>query len=131
MPAEPFLVLVVDDSPDNREMYVQYLEMSGHRVIEAVDGREAVERARSEAPDVIVMDLSLPVMSGWEAVACLKSDARTAATPVVALSGHIISPSEAHDAGFAAVLEKPCAPEELARIVEELITASRSRTARG
>ena len=72
MAVEKSLVLVVDDSSDNREMYVQYLEMVGHRVIEAVDGREAVARALSHSPHAIVMDLSLPVMTGWEAMALLK-----------------------------------------------------------
>ena len=125
MADERSLVLVVDDSPDNREMYVQYLEMSGHRVIEAADGREAVARALSDSPHAIVMDLSLPVMTGWEAVARLKADARTAQIPVLALSGHVVPPAEAHDAGFSAVLEKPCAPEDLARTVDELLARAR------
>ncbi len=119
------LVLVVDDSQDNREMYVEFLEMSGHRTIEASDGGEAVERARSHMPDAIVMDLTLPTMSGWEAVSQIRADTRTAGIPVLALTGQAVRVSDARAAGFSALLEKPCVPEELARIVNELIASCR------
>ena len=71
------LVLVVDDYQDAREMYAEYLEFSGFRVAEAKDGREAVDKAFALAPDVILMDLSLPVLDGWEATRLIKADART------------------------------------------------------
>src|SRR4029078_6901479 len=60
-------VLLVDDYPDAREMYSEYLQFSGFDVIEAANGMEALQRAADEAPDIILMDLSLPVMDGWEA----------------------------------------------------------------
>ena len=59
------LVLVVDDFADNREMYSEYLSFSGYDVIEATNGKEAVDAARARLPDIIIMDLSLPVMDGW------------------------------------------------------------------
>ena len=75
--ADKPLVLVVDDFQDNREMYCEYLEFAGFRVIEAANGQEAVDQAFEKLPDVIIMDLSLPVMDGWEATRLLKGDART------------------------------------------------------
>ena len=74
-------VLLVDDYPDAREMYGEYLEFSGFDVIEAANGMEALQRAVDDEPDIILMDLSLPVMDGWEATRRLKADARTAGNP--------------------------------------------------
>ena len=76
-------VLVVDDYPDAREMYAEYLKYSGFDVIEAGNGREALDRALDSAPDIILMDLSLPVMDGWEATRRLKADKLTAGIPIV------------------------------------------------
>ena len=74
-------VLLVDDYPDAREMYSEYLQFSGFDVVEAANGMEALQRAVDEAPDIILMDLSLPVMDGWEATRRLKADVRTDALP--------------------------------------------------
>src|ERR1041385_9189136 len=84
-------VLLVDDYPDAREMYSEYLEFCGFEVGEAANGMEALERAVDAAPDIILMDLSLPVMDGWEATRRLKADTRTASIPVVALTGHALA----------------------------------------
>ena len=84
-------VLLVDDYPDAREMYTEYLEYSGYEVVEAANGVEALQRAIDTAPDIILMDLSLPVMDGWEATRRLKADTRTASIPVVALTGHALA----------------------------------------
>ncbi len=113
--SERLRVLLVDDYPDAREMYLEYLTISGFDVIEATNGVEAVQRAIDALPDIIVMDLSLPVMDGWEATRRLKADARTAGIPVLALTGHVLSPSSeaAALAGCYAVVTKPCLPEEL------------------
>ena len=86
--AERPRVLLVDDYPDAREMYTEYLEFSGFDVVEAENGIEALQRAVDAAPDIILMDLSLPVMDGWEATRRLKADKRTASIPVVALTGN-------------------------------------------
>jgi CheY-like chemotaxis protein len=84
------LVLIVDDVQDNRTIYVLFLRFSGFRVVEAENGEEALAKATSLLPDVIVMDLSLPVMDGWEATRRLKRDPRTQKIPVIVLTGHAL-----------------------------------------
>jgi CheY-like chemotaxis protein len=109
------LVLLVDDDEDSRFLYAHHLtEAAGFRVAEAADGREGVERAVTLRPDVIVLDLSLPDIDGWEALRVLKSDERTRAIPVLALTGATLPPSKPREAGFSAVLRKPCLPDDLA-----------------
>jgi CheY-like chemotaxis protein len=80
------LILVVEDFEDAREMYRDYLEFSGFRVDTARDGREAIEKAQTINPDLILMDLSLPGVDGWEATRLLKSDPATSHLLIVALS---------------------------------------------
>jgi two-component system, cell cycle response regulator DivK len=81
------LVLVVEDYQDAREMYAAYLQFSGYRVAEATDGLEAIEKSLELQPDIILMDLALPKMDGWEATRRLKADERTKDIPIVALTG--------------------------------------------
>ena len=121
---EPPLVLVVDDFEDNREMFAEYLELSGFQVAQAVSGREAIERATQLVPDVILMDLSLPELDGWEATRRIKADARTGHVPVIALSGHALADHarEAKEAGCDAFLTKPCLPETLVAEVRRQLT---------
>jgi CheY-like chemotaxis protein len=126
-------VLVVDDYPDAREMYGEYLEYSGYDVIQAANGVEALQRAIDDAPDIILMDLSLPVMDGWEATRRLKADARTASIPVVALTGHALAgiSEGARQAGCDAFVTKPCLPEDLVveikRVLEQTSAASSTK----
>lgn len=120
------LVLVVEDYPDAREMYVEYLKFSGFRVAEARNGVEALDRAFELRPDVILMDLALPRMDGWEATRRLKTDARTRNIPVVALTGHSLdgSAESARQAGCDAFVAKPCLPgmlvDEIRRLMREV-----------
>jgi two-component system, cell cycle response regulator DivK len=116
-------VLLVDDYPDAREMYTEYLEFSGFDVIAAGNGMEALERAVDAAPDIILMDLSLPVMDGWEATRRLKADRRTASIPVVALTGHALAgiSEGAKQAGCDAFVTKPCLPEDLVREIRHIL----------
>ena len=107
------LILVVDDYEDAREMYAEYLEFSGFRVAEARNGNDAVAQAFLLRPDLILMDLSLPGMDGWEATKLLKSDERTRNIPIIALTGHHNFAEMAKQAGCDAFLTKPCPPEEL------------------
>jgi CheY-like chemotaxis protein len=109
------LVLVVDDFEDNRAMYVEYLQFQGFRVVEAVNGAEAVERTQKLLPLVVVMDLSLPVMDGWEATRRIKADPRTKHIRVIALTGHAepAHAKKALDAGCDDFVPKPCLPENL------------------
>ena len=117
------LVLLVDDSEDNREVYAQYLSFSGFRVEIAVDGVEAVEKAASLKPDVIVMDLSLPRLDGWEATRQIKSAPETRGIPVIALTGHAVSESKkrALDVGCSGYLTKPCLPDILVSEIRRLV----------
>jgi CheY-like chemotaxis protein len=115
------LILVVDDFEDNRAMYVEYLQFQGFRVAEAVNGAEAVARARELGPALVVMDLSLPVMDGWEATRRIKADPATKHIVVVALTGHA-EPSHAKralEAGCDDFLAKPCLPDQLVAKIRE------------
>ena len=116
-------VLVVDDYPDAREMYGAYLDYSGFEVVEAGNGVEALQRAVETEPDIILMDLSLPVMDGWEATRRLKADQRTAGIPVVAFTGHaLVGISDgAKRAGCDAFVSKPCLPEDLVKEIRKVL----------
>ena len=118
------LILVVDDYQDAREMYAEYLQFSGFRVAEARNGNEAVERAFELKPDLILMDLSLPGMDGWEATRQLKSDERTKHIPVVALTGHALAGASegARKAGCDSFVTKPCLPDDLVVEVRRMLT---------
>ncbi|HTK27951.1 MAG TPA: response regulator [Vicinamibacterales bacterium] len=116
-------VLLVDDYPDAREMYSEYLQFSGFDVIEASNGMEAIQKAADSRPDIILMDLSLPVMDGWEATRRLKANKRTAGIPVVALTGHALAgvSEDARKAGCDAFVTKPCLPEDLVREIQRVL----------
>lgn len=132
------LVLVVEDYPDAREMYVAYLQFSGYDVAEATNGVEAIEMAETLMPDIILMDLALPRMDGWEATRRLKGSDRTRHIPIVALTGHALAghAEGARQAGCDAFVTKPCLPDALVAEIRRLLEApSRSsehtgRTAR-
>ena len=117
------LILVVDDYPDAREMYAEYLQFSGFRVAEARNGNEAVAQAFSLRPDLILMDLSLPGMDGWEATRVLKADERTKHIPVVALTGHALAGASegARKAGCDSFVTKPCLPDDLVIEVRRML----------
>jgi two-component system cell cycle response regulator DivK len=114
-PALPPLILLVEDFDDAREMYREYLTFSGFRVETARDGREALEKARRLSPDLILMDLSLPVIDGWEATRLLKADPATAHLLIVALSAHALAAEgeRARVAGCDGFIAKPCLPPDL------------------
>ena len=109
------LVLLVEDQLELRQMYVQQLELGGFDVIEAENGADAVTNTAAHVPDVVLMDLSLPVLDGWEATRRLKADARTAHIPVVALTAHDGSGEleRATNAGCDWFVPKPCPPDAL------------------
>jgi two-component system, cell cycle response regulator DivK len=124
------LVLLVDDYPDNRDIYVQFLTYAGLRVEEAENGHQALDKAFTLRPDVIVMDLSLPGLDGWEATRRLKQDPRTRDIPVIALTGHALAGHSkvAFDAGCDAFITKPCLPERLLEEIRAILTAARPRS---
>ncbi len=123
-PQEP-LVLIVEDYEDAREMYAAYLQFSGYRVAEAANGVEAVEQAQELMPDIILMDLALPKMDGWEATRLLKKDERTRDIPIVALTGHALAghAEGARQAGCDAFITKPCLPDELVAEIKRVLSA--------
>ena len=114
-PAHKPLILVVEDFDDAREMYRDYLEFSGFRAETARDGREAIEKARALQPDLILMDLSLPGIDGWEATRMLKASPDTRHLLIVALSAHALATEgdRARAAGCDGFIAKPCLPSDL------------------
>jgi two-component system cell cycle response regulator DivK len=119
------LVLVVEDYQDAREMYAAYLQFSGFRVAEATNGVEAIEKTLELMPDIILMDLALPRMDGWEATRRLKMDDRTRHIPIVALTGHALAghAEGARQAGCDSFVTKPCLPDALVAEIQRMLTA--------
>ena len=109
------LVLLVEDYDDTREMYREYLEFSGFSVLTARNGIEAIELATNAHPDVVLMDLSLPIMDGWEATRRLRSSPATAALKIIALSAYprALDGSSRQEPGCDAFIAKPCLPTDL------------------
>ena len=116
-------VLLVEDQEDNRDMLSRRLKKRGYEVAIAVDGAEGVEMAKSEAPDLILMDMSLPVMDGWEATRILKAEDDTRSIPVVALTAHAMSTDreKAFEAGCDAYETKPIELPRLLETMEKLL----------
>ena len=108
-------ILVVEDFDDAREMYRDYLEFAGFRVETARDGREGIEKARAFQPDLILMDLSLPGIDGWEATRLLKAAPETRQIIIIALSAHALATEgdRARAAGCDGFIAKPCLPPDL------------------
>jgi CheY-like chemotaxis protein len=119
------LVLVVEDYADAREMYAEYLRFTGFRVAEARNGQEALARAQELRPDVVLMDLALPLMDGWEATRRLRVDPRTSQVLIVALTGHALAghAEGARRAGCDAFVTKPCLPDDLVDVIRRLLEA--------
>jgi CheY-like chemotaxis protein len=127
------LVLVVEDYQDAREMYAAYLQFSGYRVAEAADGLEALDKTRELMPDIILMDLALPKMDGWEATRQLKADDKTKHIPIVALTGHALAgfAEGARQAGCDSFVTKPCLPDALVVEIQRMLSVKRSEHATG
>ena len=125
------IVLLVEDDRDGRRMYADWLTAAGFRVDQAHNGLQALERAFDSCPDVVVTDLNIPGIDGFELTRRLKHDSRTRDVPVLAVTGYAAfdsDPERARRAGCDAVLSKPCSPEELESAIRGLI-AERSRQA--
>lgn len=105
-------LLLVEDNEDNRIIYCTVLRHHGYDVIEAQDGVQAVELARSAQPDLILMDISIPRMDGWEATRILRGDPRTRDIPIIALTAHALADDRerASELGFSSYLAKPIEP---------------------
>ena len=114
-------ILVVDDNADERLIYSAVLHYHGHAVSEAGDAREGVEQARATIPDIILMDVHLPVMSGLLATEILRATPETAHIPILCLSGYDVTKAQTEAAGCNSFLRKPVSPSELSRMVDALL----------
>lgn len=117
------LILVVDDMEDAREICAEYLAFHEFRVETAADGREAIQKALALRPDLILMDLSMPTMDGWQATRWLKGNADVAEIPIVAFTAHAMGSSQesAREAGCDAVVTKPVLPNDLLRVIRQCL----------
>jgi CheY-like chemotaxis protein len=112
-------ILLVEDNEMNRDMLSRRLTRSGFEIVMAVDGGEGVAMAASEKPDLILMDMSLPVMDGWEATRRVKADAATSAIPVIALTAHALV-EDRERAKAAGCDDFDTKPVELPRLLEKI-----------
>ncbi|HEY9285440.1 MAG TPA: response regulator [Pyrinomonadaceae bacterium] len=120
------IILVADDTEDIRLMLRMRLEHRGHRVVEAADGRQAVAVATAERPDVILMDLSMPVMNGIEAARFLRAQPETSDTPIIAVTAHCPDAAlhrRAVDAGCVECVGKPVDFKQLERLIARVLRA--------
>lgn len=117
-------LLLVEDNEMNRDMLTRRLQRRGYEILPALNGQEAVELASARLPDLILMDMSLPVLDGWQATRLIKSAAPTSAIPVVALTAHALQQDreQALAAGCDEFETKPVDLEALVRKIERLLS---------
>jgi two-component system cell cycle response regulator DivK len=121
-------ILLVEDNEMNRDMLSRRLERKGYEVEIAIDGQEGVQKAKSLKPDLILMDMSLPIIDGWEATRQIKAEKSTKSIPVIALTAHAMADDRAKalEAGCDDYYTKPI---ELPRLLEKITTALKSNAA--
>lgn len=122
------VVLVVEDDVDTRELYVDYLSFHGFRVVAVPDGLSAIGEATDLLPDLIIMDLVLPQLDGWQVARQLRAQPATARIPILACTAHAFraSAERALAAGCDAYIVKPCAPEDLLAEIRTLLARPRA-----
>lgn len=116
-------ILLVEDNEDNRIVYATILRHHGYRVLEAFDGAEALAKVEAEHPDLVLLDISLPLIDGWEVSRRLRSTEPTRSIPIVALTAHAM-PGDRERArleGFDGYLAKPCEPRAVLAEVRRLL----------
>lgn len=120
-------ILLVDDFEDGLDLYQEYLTYRGYRVIVARNGEEAVAQARAHSPDLIMMDIRMPLMTGTDAMRILRTDPSFGRVPIVALTAHAMEDerADALAAGFDELISKPCLPDELVLAIERILAAAR------
>ena len=116
-------ILLVEDNNDNRVIYRRAFEHFGYTVIEALDGEQAIRVARESLPDLILMDISIPRLDGWEVTRILLGDETTRHIPIIALTAHALPADRARGAeiGFARYLTKPIEPRRVLEEVERVM----------
>ena len=124
--SSPLTVLIVDDYPDALDVWALFLRAEGFEVLTAANGHEALAHAVSAVPDMVVMDIQLPGLSGLEVARELRSSAPTRHIPLIAATGlsHSTQIDEARRAGFDAVIVKPCNPDVLIAEIRRLLDES-------
>lgn len=127
--AEAPTVLLVEDNEDNLRIYSTILTYSGYRVVEATDGEAGLTAARDRQPDLILMDVSIPKIDGWEVTRMLKSDPATSTIPVIALTAHALATDRerAQEIGFDGYISKPAEPRQVLAEVERRLGKPASR----
>ncbi len=117
------LVLLVEDNEDNRIVYSTILKHFGYEVSEALNGEEGISKARFQQPDLILMDISIPVIDGWEATQVLKHDPATKHIPIIALTAHALASDreKAMEVGCDGYLAKPCEPRAVVAEVKRFL----------
>lgn len=123
-------VLLVEDNEDNFDLVNLLLQKAGYEVLAARDGRKAIEQARSQQPDLILLDLSLPEMDGWSVARKLKSDARTKNIPLFALTAHTLpgDRKRAMEAGCDGYFSKPLNVTTFAQTITEMLQRADQKT---
>ena len=123
-PQREKVILIVEDDPKNLKLIRDLLQFSGYKVLEATDGKQAVELAKDKKPDLILMDIQMPVMDGLEAIGILKNDEETKNIPIVALTASVMKGAEERilRAGCDGYISKPTDIEELLRKVSEYLS---------
>ncbi|MGO1541110.1 MAG: response regulator [Luteimonas sp.] len=122
-------ILLVEDNEMNRDMLSRRLTRRGHAVVTAMDGKAAVDATLDERPDVVLMDMGLPVMDGWEAARRIKADSRTASIPVIALTAHAMA--EDRERALAAGCDEfDTKPVDLERLWEKIVAVTRGQVPR-
>jgi CheY-like chemotaxis protein len=116
-------VLLVEDNPHNRKIFSGMLTHSGFKVVEAEDGHQALAAMQKLLPDIILMDLSIPGVDGWEVTRRLKADERTKVVPIIALTAHAMRGDEdrAREAGCDYYLAKPISPKKVVEEVRKIL----------
>jgi len=116
-------ILVVEDQPDNRQILRDLLGSVGYDLVEAENGQEALDQVAKQRPDLILMDIQLPVMDGYEATRRIKSDPATKAIPIIVVTSYALSgdESKAREAGCDAYVTKPYSPRQLLAKVKEFL----------
>ena len=129
----PNTVLLVEDNEDNRIIYSSFLRHAGYEVAEAVTGPEGIERARELVPDIILMDISIPIIDGWEATRILKADPITSAIPIIAVTAHALAAdrAKAAEVGCDGYLAKPATPQAVLAVVRRFLDVKAARSANG
>lgn len=122
-------VLLIEDDRDGRRLYADWLAQAGFRVTQAHNGLQALEQALEAVPDIVVTDLNIPGIDGFELTRRLRQHARTCYVPIIAITGYAAfaaDPGRAQRAGCDVILEKPCSPEDLEATVRNLIIGEAS-----